>query len=332
MTVSAQSGAVTQSPTMSPAMSPSWRLACVAAGLLTVFAALLAQDLARGSARTPAQGTLWVADRDAGYLYELDEDLFLARRVPCPWPLDVERSADGGLFVLRSGNAGSAFGMRLAAFDAEGTLRSETWLDNCSDLSAMGGRSALLMQPLDAPGRARALAIDREGTLTVLGEGDGWNCICGWRGTVLVGTQSGRIECLGGASRALERPIADLVAGAGSLYALEGGAAARVHRLGPALELLGSHELGFAAAHISVGEQGEVWVADRENPRVRCISGDGSLRWERNDLPLAGLDRTAAGPQGSVLAVAPGALLRLDVLGRNQPGQGGFQWLSDVCR
>jgi hypothetical protein len=105
-----------------------------------------------------------------------------------------------------------------------------------------------------------------------------------------------------------------------------------VTRLDAQLQREWTHELGFAAAHLAVGETGEVWVADTASGRVRCLGSDGALRWERSDLPLIGLDRTLAGREGAVLIQAPGALLRLDSNGGNLPGQGGFAFVTDLSR
>lgn len=306
--------------------------ACVAGGMLLSLGVLLVQDLTLASVPPPGAGALWVADRDAGSLYEVDEELFLVRRVPCPWPLDLERAADGGLFVLRSGNAGPHFGQRLSVFNAEGVLQSETWLENCLDLDTREGRCALLVQPLESGNRARVLAVDRDGRLDVLGEGDGWRAVHGWRGGVLVGSAAGRVEWLGGDGVTLPGSIVDIASGAGALYALECGTRACVTRLDANLQPQWRHELDFAAAHLAVGGQGEVWVAASGSPRARCIDSAGNTRWERTDLPLLGLDRALGGADGSVLLTAPGAVLRLDSTGKTLPGQGGFQFVSDLCR
>ncbi|HUR28569.1 MAG TPA: hypothetical protein VM509_10310, partial [Planctomycetota bacterium] len=99
-----------------------------------------------------------------------------------------------------------------------------------------------------------------------------------------------------------------------------------------ALAVRWSRSVGLHALHFAPERGTErVWIADATEPRVRRFGPGGLLEIDRPDMPLGGLDRACATASGTALFTAPGALLALDALGQNAPGQAGFDFLVDVA-
>ena len=90
------------------------------------------------------------------------------------------------------------------------------------------------------------------------------------------------------------RPTDVAVAPSGEIYVSDGYAGFRVHKFSAEGELLlswGAKGTGpgeFAVPHsVSVGSDGRVWVADRENHRIQIFSPDGEYitEWSGLDMP-----------------------------------------------
>jgi hypothetical protein len=293
------------------------------AGALSALGlALVGGALRRGELAPCGPAALWVADRDANLVYGLDEDLILATRVPLGAPLELARSSDGRLFVLREGGV-------LDVLDASGRILRELEVGPSLDLDAIED-SALLVQP------SAALRIGPDFEPTVLVRGVGLRCIAGSPGSALVGTDQGRIErlALDGsgvlASVQVGGAIVDLASG--GAFALD-AAGRRLLCLGTDLELRWEVPLPISAQHLgAVPAEERVWLADTASPRVLRYGPAGALELDRGALPMAGLDRALPWTHGSVLLAAPGALLQLDARGHLAPGQGGFNFLTALAR
>lgn len=288
--------------------------------------ALAGGTLRRAELAPPGPVALWAADRDAGLVYGLDAELILACRVPLRAPLALARAGEGPLFVLRAGGI-------LDVLDARGTPQRELDVGACLDLDAHAD-CALLVQP------AGALRIGPDLARTVLAQSPGLCCITGSLGSVLVGTQDGRVLrlALDGAGElagvALGGSIVDLAPSKepGGSLALD-GPGRRLVCLAPDLRPRWRIALPIAARQIvAVAGEERVWLVDTDSPRVLRYGPGGALELDRGHLPLLGIERALAWPGGGVLLAAPGALLQLDAQGHLAPGQGGFNFLVALAR
>lgn len=305
--------------------SSSWCWGWSGVGALAVLAVALAAGVLRDSELArPGPVVLWAADRDAGMLYGLDEELILASRVPLTGPLDLARTDSGRMFVLRA----SGF---LDELDARGELLREVQVGPCLDLETLGEVALLVQQA------GRALALDAQGEPRLLADQPGSCCIAGSRDSVLLGTQDGRVlrVALDGsgvqAEAALGGSIVDLVSASDAgAYALD-AAGQRLLRLAPDLSLRWQAQIGIEARHLCLSGD-RVWLVDTQSPRVLRYGPDGKRELDRAILPQLGLDRALSWTDGGVLLAAPGAILQLDAQGHLAPGQGGFNYLAALAR
>src|SRR5262245_39969269 len=289
-----------------------------AGATLALGSALVAQaerDLTQGPAPPPVIAA-WAADRDAGVVYGLAADLTIELQVPLAWPTDVRPCGDGGAWVLRAGNGNPAGTYRLDRLARDGGLVAEVSLGACVDLDVADGRDALVIElGRGANGADRALRLETEGSLHVLYEAPGLECVAASRASVVVGTRTGRVvriaedgTVLGGAE--LGGEIGDLAAGPrpGSLWVLDVAGGARLLLLELDLQPRWSVATGVSALHvIPVPGKERAWLADTTEPIVRRFGPGGALELDRRGLPLTGLDRGTAWSDGSVLVAAPGA-------------------------
>jgi len=297
------------------------------AGALAALGFALAGGALRRAELAPCGAVvLWAADRDANFVYGLDEELILATRVPLVSPLELARGRDGRVFVLRERGV-------LDVLDSSGIVLRELEVGTILDLDA-SGESALLVQP------SAALCIGPDFGRTLLASSPGLRCIAGSLDSAIVGTDAGRIErlALDGsgalASVLVGGAIVDLAPAAepGGVFALD-GAGRRLLCLGRGLEVRWEIALPISALHLGVvpGEE-RVWLVDTDSPRVQRYGPGGVLELDRGGLPLAGLDRALPWTGGAVLLGAPGAILQLDARGHLAPGQGGFNFLAALAR
>jgi hypothetical protein len=310
----------------------------------------LAASLLRGATRDPSRElaghalapagevALWAADRDAGELCGLDEDLILARRVALDRPFAVRALSDGGAWVLRAAAASPSSPSHLARIAADGSVEIEIELGTCTALELAEGRDALVVERgTGAGGADRALRCDEDGSRRPVIEAPGITCLSAAGPEIIVGTSGGEIlRAVELVDRVrLDAPIAALAPGTGGdgVWVLFGEGDSRLARLGSDLRLRWSVPTEMLAACLApVPGEERVWIADAARPLARLFGPQGALEIERADLPLAGIARGVARRDGSVLLVAPGAILRLDRSGRTAPGQGGFAYLGDLDR
>jgi hypothetical protein len=307
------------------------------AGAALALVLALVRDMQAEPAQ-PGPIAVWTTDRDAQRVFGLDTDLILARRIVVDWPLLVEATRDGGLWVLRSDDGQAGSSVRLDRFDAGGVLITELYLEGCVDLSVLEGDDALVLER--ANGSVRLSRVRTEGSLFPLLERADLACVTGSRASALVGTSSGavlRVDPQGAvlAQVQLDGTIGDVVPGPanGSAWVLDTQGTGRLFLLDDALAITWAAGVGYASAHLGAvpGEE-RVWIADTGSPRVRRFGPAGVVEVDRQDLPAVALDRSVAWCNGGALLLSPGAILHLDAAGTLLPGQGGFAWLSDAAR
>jgi len=136
--------------------------------------------------------------------------------------------------------------------------------------------------------------------------------------------------CPGEEGKPFHRPTAVAVAPSGEIYVSDGYAGFRVHKFSAAGELLlswGSKGTGpgeFAVPHsVTVGSDGRVWVADRENHRIQIFTPDGDYitEWTGLDMPCtAFIDKEG-------LVYVPGVKRRFDIF--DPEGKVLLSWSED---
>ncbi|MBI5364430.1 MAG: hypothetical protein HZA53_14715 [Planctomycetes bacterium] len=313
-------------------------LAAGAGGVLCALLLFLPAAL-QLSGRSRAPVRVWAADRDAHRVVGLDGDLIVVRELQLAWPVALAPRVDGGLWVLRSGNATASFGMRLSSLAASGVEESETWIEAGEQLAVVDGRDALVVEyGTGANSVDRVLRVQPDGAARVVLEDAHLHGLCASRGTVVVGTTDGRLARYeaSGSKRLLAKATWTASFGAlaeggppGAFFALDTSAQHRLEFVGDDLARRWSVPIGFDARHLGVvaGEE-RVWVADVNGSRVRRY-GPGGVLERDHVLPAHALDHPVAFADG-VLVATPGAILRVDSAGQPRPGQGGFAWLSDL--
>ena len=306
------------------------------AALAVVFA--LTRDMQAAPA-PPGETVLWAVDRDAHKLYGLDRDLLIERRVPVDWPLEVEATADGGTWILRSEDGTDHSTMRLDRLDPRGALITELYLERTRDLDVFERTDALVLEQVN--GTVRLSRVREEGSLFPLLQRPDLVSVSGSAGSILCGTDTGtvlRVDPVSGAvlgELPLEGTIRDIAPGPtpGSAWALDTRGNGRLFLLAADLTVRWAAGVGFPCAHLApVPGEERVWIAGTASPRVRRIGPSGVIELESQGLPLNGLDRVVAWRDGGALLLAPGAILHVGSQGALAPGQGGFAWLSDAAR
>jgi hypothetical protein len=165
-------------------------------------------------------------------------------------------------------------------------------------------------------------------------------CAAGAPGRTLVGTSDGRLLRVGegpALARRLGRSFAELVTGPepGTWWALDVGPPSRLllvdGELGLLRELFPGPAAGVAPA--PAPGAGGVWILGAARRQVRRLGPSGEVQVPPTWLPMRGVEAIAASADGGLLAVAPGAVMRLGRDGAPLPGQGGFDHLVGVsCR
>ncbi len=334
----AQAGDITHSPEHDSARrSPIARqFGWFGVGAALALLLTLMRDMQAGPA-PPGPVALWTADRDAQRVFGLDANLIVASRIFVDWPLQLEPTRDGGLWVLRSDDGHAASSSRLDRFDSNGALLTELFLESCADLSILDGDEALVLEHVN--NSIRLSRVRTEGSLFPLLDRPDLLCVTGSRASALVGTSTGallRVDPHTGAilnQVHLDGTIGDLAPGPtpGSAFALD--TQGRLFLLDDSLTIRWAAGVPFPCAHLGpVPDTERVWIADTTSPRIRRYGPNGVVELDISNLPSPGLDRTIAWSNHGVLLLTPGAILHIDELGALAPGQGGFAWISDAAR
>jgi hypothetical protein len=335
--VAVRSAEVAQTPALPARRSSLARqFGWFGAGTALALLVVLMRDMQADPA-PPGPVAVWTADRDAQRVFGLDASLLVAHRIAVDWPLEVEATRDGGLWVLRSDDGRAGSSSRLDRFDAQGALVAELFLEPCSDLAAIEGEDALVLEHVN--NSVRLSRVRSEGSLFPLLDRPDLLCVAGSRASALVGTSTGsvlRVDPHSGAILSqvqLDGTIGDVAAGpsSGSAWALD--TQGRLFLLDETLAIRWAAGIPFPCAHIgAVPDEERVWIADTTAPRIRRLGPGGVVELDRQDLPVSALDRTLAWTGGGALLLTPGAILHVDEHGALVPGQGGFAWLSDAAR
>ena len=287
---------------------------------------------------------LWAADRDGNAVYGLDEDLILTCRAVVERPTAVAARPDGGAWVLRAADWTPAGASSLVRIDARGVVRSEVGLRTCSDLACLGDGSAIVLEKHgDEDGRDRVLACREDGSVEVAFRARELTCVAALDGSIAIGDAEGVVRRVALAALGTVLASVDVhgrITGieaaprGGGVWALAvSDGRARVHRLGPALEVRWTADVGSPAPSLGADDDGEnLWLVDGDGSAARRLDERGAVVVDLQDLPLLGAGRAIAARGGGVTIATPGCILRLDRSGSPLPGQGGFAHLVDIDR
>jgi len=299
----------------------------------------------------------WVADRDADEVVGLDVDHFVLARLTVRSPVRLA-TAPGGVWVAASVEGNPIGRHALKRVGDDGRLRD---VPGGSDLGpvldlevAPSGRALVVEMGLagkpsrvlmagggGAPASAGPVAgvgtfelVQHAGALAVMGElAAGGGAV---QERVLIGDEAGRVgryDLAGNklAEVVLGGQIGDLAAGPdGKVLALDITGAGRILCLNAGLELVWSVPAGLICESLSVvlGEE-RVWLVDSTEPLARRFGPTGVLEVEVL-LPSSDASGIQALSGGGALITVPGAVLHVDSSGALLPGQGGFDYLTDI--
>lgn len=298
-------------------------------------------ELSSAAPRRAARVACWATDRDAGALVALDRDLLELRRVGLDRPVELGLRSDRGLWVASAGPGGPVGPHELRRLTGEGVREQELAIGALLDLEVVDGQDALLVELASGPGR-RVLRVPSAGLAVEVERSPDAFCAAGRRAELLIGGESGSLRLyrepspVPVAQRDFGGVVSDLAPGPddGSWFVLDSHGGPNARRLALLERDLSSRwerAAGIAALHlVPVPGAERVWLSDPSGAVARRFGPGGALELSYVPLALVGADRGAARPDGSVVFAAPGALLELDSSGQPRPGQGGFDFLSDV--
>lgn len=296
----------------------------------------------------PGPVQFWVVDRDAGQVIGLDKDLFQVDVWKQRRPVWAAPAKAGTWLVTAPG--GSAIGRHELLLKPPGQpAKLITGADNLGpivDLETQSDGSALLVE-FGLVGRSsRILLADVQ--LSEFVQHSGAVAVCGsvqkvtagaattTQMVVFVGDDGGRVTRYGpgGVGQAavdLGGQIGDLAAlPGGGLLVLDTASPGRLIGLDENLAVVWSVATGIAAqAMVVTPGGGQVWLADANQPLARRYGAHGALELSV-DLPAADVSGGLGLADGGVLLTTPGAVIRIDAWGQIQPGQGGFNYLTDI--
>lgn len=310
----------------------------------------------------------WVADRDANRLVGLDDDLFLGPQHALRHPVRVAAVGDGHWIAAAVG--GNPLGRHALFFAAVGVgagavpgiVPGGGDLGPLLDLQGMVSGGVLCVefglagQPsrvLRSTGAAVAgtpqgpgleVFVEHPGATAALGvpaseSGASAGAVLGAAlvEDVLVGDDQGKLTRYApdGSVRSavsLGGELGDLQRGPGGrVFALVVTGGGRIVCLNQELQELWSVATGLATERLSVVPGHErLWIADTTEPFARRFGPGGVLELEVR-LPASDVSAALAGADGGALFTTPGAVLRVDPYGAILPGQGGFDYLTDIA-
>ncbi|MCZ6596999.1 MAG: hypothetical protein O7B99_05120 [Planctomycetota bacterium] len=282
---------------------------------------------------SPGAPVVWVADRDGGRVVGLDEELYVARSFPLPFPVLVAAASEGGAWVACARSRGEDAGATLVKLSNDGEVLLRVLLVGIVDLveNALGEAVAAHAEGvvvIDGKGGLRTVALVSGVTsVAVAGERILVGCSDGW----LLHDEDGLV-----ASARTNGTVTDVAPASSarwwSLVRSAGGA--RLALLSEELDELWHLELNAAARElVPTRDATRTWVLAEEGP-AWLVGPGGRIELEVPDLSIRTLGRGAIAPDGCLFSIAPGAVLELDP---RHPGarairsQGGFDYLVDAA-
>lgn len=336
-----------------PVTRPARRLA-IGLGIGAFGYALLLAPVVIGGESGVA---LWVADRDGDQLVGMDKDFFVQRSVPMRSPVRIEAMGDGGTFALSAIGDGPIGKHALMYVDRVGVANRVGVLGAGVDLApgpdggvfvvelGLGGAPSRVLRGMHSaggvphePGGLIEFAV-LPGAICVAAQHDGGLAGGSVSGAlrVLVGADSGLLSLLGegavslGIAMGIAVEVGDVApAPDGGWWVLDVAAPSRLLRLDRDLNLMWGVATGLAVGSLApVAGEERVWLADTTEPLIRRFGPAGALELS---VPIVSSDlsRGAGRADGSFWLASPGAALRLDTSGAGMPGQGGFNYLTDL--
>lgn len=326
-------------------------LSTLGLGALAALALAWADTLSRSEPEAPGAPAVWLCDRDGHALVGLDQDGFVAARVPIRWPLEVAAGPLGSPWVLAAVQPGPGGERRLLRVPggerAVEELRLPAALGLRSDASGaalfLGGEEAdVELLRLEPGGRLRSLAPAPEARHWLLAESDLW--LAGAREICVRDLSSSAAPVRARRAWPEGERCLDLAEAPGGAWVLSERDARRTLRyLTPELELLDGREWAApagdpgAARFVSRSAGGEPWIVGGSwgargpqlqpwpptyLPQYLTPRASETARLLRGDVVGA-----AAAPGGGLWCLTPGACLRLDSRARPLLAQGGFECL-----
>ena len=286
--------------------------------------------------REAARARTWVADRGAGRLIGLDDDLFVTGSLEVEVPVALALRSDGGLWIAAAVEGHPRGAHRLDLVPPRGRPCPVAELGALLDLEVVGGERALAVHRTGGCTLVQTHGAD--GSEEIVLAVPGAACAAGRPGRTLVGTEDGRLLAVGAGAvveRALGRRFVDLAPApvSGGWWALDTGPPSRLLLVDAELAIVSELFPGPAAAMAPVPGEERVWILAEGRRAALRLGPRGELELPPAVLSMRGVEAIAATADGGLLAAAPGALMRLDPRGQPVPGQGGFDHLVGVrCR
>lgn len=326
-----------QPPAPSRSSDTPWALAGLGLGVLLALLPI-AFGPGAGAALAPEGGggavALWVVDRDAQRVLQLDRDLFVVGERRLPHPVGVVPTAAGGAWVACALEGRPRGAHRLVLLDPD--LRELARVE-LGEVLALAPGFADEVLVLEAPRHSpeRVLWVDTQASPRALLELPGARWLATGGGWVAAADGAGRLECLGpGGERTvtvLPGPLGPLVAAPGGWWLVADGGRS-LARLAHEGTPLGAARLSLADPRLTPCPSGGVWVSGGPTPTLerRGRGGEAGSELRGLDLALQRGPRLALGEE-RLLVAGPGAMAVIDATGRTRLAQGGFVGLADVA-
>jgi len=294
----------------------------------------------------PGLVAFWCADRDAGWVHGVDEQLYVSRSMAVERPVFLESGPADSVWVV-SANRGRDAPHGIHRIDPNAVRRGDP-----DAVSSVGST------PLHEVGAVLACAAER---------GRLWFLERRLRGVVL-----SSVSAAGGLERRAALPAAECLSAAAGRVAVgtreerllifETGASASP------LAPTAVHRLPGVPTHLRPGPAGQWWVALSDPARLLLVHESAGMRWsrpsglrdvllgdggvelevvdalrgtrvvfdlagvrsERERLPLRGIAAGVRQVGRRLVYCSPGALYLLDENSNRESTQGGFEFLADL--
>ncbi|HET6204614.1 MAG TPA: hypothetical protein VFI25_17615 [Planctomycetota bacterium] len=299
--------------------------------ILPAFAVLLLSPCS--GERRSGERAIWVADRGAGAVHRLGEDLAPRATARCGgFPRLVAALDGGGAWAACGSGPEPGDPFYLVRIERDGAIWARGgpfgWV---ADLAAESGGGAWVAD------RGNGLLVTVGGDGAVLGTRPVPGILCVERGRrrVLFGDDAGTVEAsplAGGRAESwrVEGQATDVREGRDSeVWILDASGGGRLFRLGAEGEVRLVASLGFAAEHLAVASSG-VWVAGTEAPFVRLYAEEGAILSE-STLPFPGDANFLEAWGGGVLVPIGAALVDVGPGGEVRRSRAGFGELAGIA-